>query len=424
MNTSAVDWTIAAHLEYNDKNDVVVVQQQAGEISVTKLDTSAATGQDINHVATFWGINDRGEALVYDPVSKEVSHQTEIASDTRFAYAYRDPNSVRVWFMNDGDKNGNDTLACDGEGSSVTIAAKTNGKAELVDTLCVGRGHHVTTFVGPTAKAGNIPHRAFVSNLKDGVIHVIGNDPNDAVSFLKIIATINLCDPHFEDNADTNIPNNAFPHGMEFSHATGKLYNLNNGYNTVAVIDPLSHEVENSISMKVSSNLLLSRCGNFLIGKGADRKVDPEHVMGRLCVLDARKEEITTVLDIKDFYPSVYRFNPKGDKLYVTAAATGKDVQFDNLRTDIVQIYDTSKLPELSLIKEIKLEECSSGRRPIAFLERGDDAPIVFIPNPTQGSLAIIDGDSDQVINTVSIGDGNIKEFSFSFWNDRAIYGA
>ncbi len=176
--------------------------------------------------------------------------------------------------------------------------------------------------------------------------------------------------------------------------------------------------------MEVSSNLLLSRCGNFLIGKGADRKADPEHIMGRLSVLDARKEEISTVLDIQDFYPSVYRFNPKGDKLYVTAAATGKDAQFDNLRTDMVQVYDTSKLPALRLIKEIKLEPCTSGRRPIAFLERCDQAPIIFVPNPTQGSLAVIDGENDEVVEAVDIGAGGIKEFSFYFWNDRNVYGA
>lgn len=424
MNTATTDWTIAAHLEYNDRNEVVVVEHKGGETAVTRLERGAATGKDINHVPAFWGINERNEALVYDPASKEIERQTVVAADTRFAYAYRDPESVRVWFMNDGDKDGNDTLACGDKAASATIAAKTNGQAERVDTLCVGRGHHVTTFVGPTPKQGNIPYRAFVSNLKDGTIHVIGNDPNDAVSFLKTIATINLCDPRFEDNADTDVPNNAFPHGMEFSPNTGKVYSLNNGYHTVAVIDPLSHEVENTITMEVSSNLLLSRCGNFLIGKGADRKADPEHIMGRLSVLDARKEEISTVLDIQDFYPSVYRFNPRGDKLYVTAAATGKDAQFDNLRTDMVQVYDTSKLPALRLIKEIKLEPCTSGRRPIAFLERGDQAPIIFVPNPTQGSLAVIDGENDEVVEAVDIGAGGIKEFSFSFWNDRNVYGA
>ena len=140
--------------------------------------------------------------------------------------------------------------------------------------------------------------------------------------------------------------------------------------------------------------------------------------------MDAEAGEITTSLDIQDFYPSVYRFNPEGNKLYVTAAATGKDVQLNNLRTDIVQIYDTSNLPALTLTKELKLEPCLSGRRPIAFLEQENTAPIVFIPNPTQGSLTIIDGETDKIIDTVNIGEGDIKEFSFSFWRDRNIYGA
>ena len=423
-NNSTTDWTVACHLDYGDSGEVVVAQQQDGKITSNTLESSPATGGDVSHKLAFLGINERGEALTFNPSSKEISRGTSVAADARFAYAYRDPNSVRIWFMNDGDKDGNDTLCCDGNGSSVTIAAKTNGNAEFVETICVGRGHHVTTFVGPSEKAKGQPERAFVSNLKDGTISVIGNDPNDAVSFLKIIATINLCDPRHENGKNVDVPNNAFPHGMEFSETTGKLYNLNNGYGTVAVIDPMTHEVEDSTPMKGCSNILLSRCGKFLIGKGADRKTNPEHVMGRLCVLDAEAGEIATSMDIQDFYPSVYRFNPEGNKLYVTAAATGKDVQLNNLRTDIVQIYDTSNLPELTLTKELKLEPCLSGRRPIAFLEQKDTAPIVFIPNPTQGSLTIIDGETDEIIDTVNIGEGDIKEFSFSFWRDRNIYGA
>lgn len=422
MTTSATEWTIASHLEYGDHNDIVVAQHKDGKTSVSKIEASTASGKDGNHVATFWGVNDNNEALVFDPENKQVERNPAPVADTRFAYAYRDPSSVRVWFMNDGDKDGNDSLACDA-GSSVTIAAKTDGNAEFVETLCVGRGHHVTAFVGPDAKSANQPHRAFVSNLKDGTIHVIGNDPSDAVSFLKTIATINLGDARYEDG-EVSIPNNAFPHGMEYSSSTGKLYCLNNGYNTIAVIDPMSHEVETTVEMKVSSNLLLSRCGNFLIGKGADRKSNPDHVMGRLSVFDARKNEMVTILDLQDVYPSVYRFNPTGDKLYVTAAATGKGAQAENLRTDMVQVYDTSKLPELTLLKEISVGDCLSGRRPIAFQEREEAAPLVFLADPTQGSMTVIDGESDEIIETVPLSDGDITEFSFSFWRDRDIYGA
>lgn len=421
---NTADWTIVCHLDYGDHGTVSIAKQRNNTISVERLEQSDAAGGDISHKPVFLGVCNEDKAILLNPATKELSYSKSVPTDARFAYAYRDPNTARIWFMNDGDKSGNDSLCCDGKGSSATIISNDSNNAAFVDTLCIDRGHHVTVFSYPDTNNNTVPTRAFLSNLKDGTISVIGNDPNDAISFLKTIATINLCDTRHENDKDTSIPNNAFPHGMEYSSATGKLYNLNNGYNTVAVIDPVNYEVTDSIEMKVSSNLLLSRCGRFLIGKGADRKGNPDHVMGRLSVLDAIKGEIATVLDLEDIYPSVYRFNPSGDKLYVTTAATGKGVQADNLKTGVVQIYDTSALPKLTLIKEVKLEPTDSGRRPIAFQENPDAAPYVFIPNPTQGTLSILDGETDEVINTVEIGDSNIEEFSFSFWHDRTIYGA
>ena len=421
---NSTDWTIACHMDYGQEKSVSLVELRDGELIVTHLPQADALGGDINSCPAFLGVNGKGEALIMDPATQTISNTLAVPADARFAYAYRDPGSNRVWFVNDGDKDGNDTLLCNGQGSSVSIVAKNDDEAVAMETLCIGRGHHMTTFTGPIDGAENIPARAFSSNLKDGTLSIIGNDPNDAVSFLKIIATINLFDPRFEKKGSDDLPNNAFPHGIEFSPLTGKVYNLNNGYGTIAVIDPLSHEVENTIEMKVSSNLLLSRCGRFLIGKGADRKGDPDHVMGRLSVVDVIKGELVTVLDVEDFYPSVYRFNPKGDKLYVTAAATGKGAQAENLKSHIVQVYDTTKLPELTLIKEIEVETTQAGRRPIAILDRPGETPYIFVPNPSHGTLAIIDGERDEIVETVEVGRGDMKEFSFSFWNDRTIYGA
>ena len=423
LSVSMADWAIACHLDYGNSSALAVVRKQGGEIVATSVPVAHAGGGDINHRVAFLGVDERGRPLLHDPVSKETAVADAMPADARFAYAYRDPGSVRVWFMNDGDKNGNDALCCDEGGSSVTIVSKDNGGAVFVETLCVGRGHHVTAFSHPTDSAFGIPHRAFVSNLTDGTISVVGNDPNDAVSFLKVIATVNLCDSRFETDTDVSIPNNAFPHGMAFSPVTGKLYNLNNGYHTVAVIDPFSHEVEKTIPMEVSSNLLLSPCGRFLIGKGADRKGDPEHVIGRLCVLDVVKGEVVHSLDLPDLYPSVYRFGTAGDKLYVTSAATGKNAQRDNLRTDVVQIYDAARLPELVLLREVRLDAADCGRRPIAFLDH-EEGGLVFVPNPTQGTLAVLDGERDDVLATVTVGEGGIQEFSFSFWSDRRLSGA
>ena len=423
MNKAALDWTIVCHLDYSDNGEVAIVEHKDGKTSVNTIPTTAAKGGDYNRRSVFLGVNKLGEALIMNPETKTVERCNEMEADTRYYYGYRDPNSLRFWFTNDGDKDGNDTLNCGDNGGTVTVASKNSSDGEVLETLLIGRGHHVSTFTRPGPDNAHIPERAFVSNLLDGTISVVGNDPSDAVSFLKVITTINLFDPSKEKEGAQDVPNNAFPHGMEFSPVTGKVYNLNNGYGTVAVIDPLSHEVVDTIPMKVSSNLLLSRCGKFLIGKGADRKGNPDHVMGRLQVLDVTQQEVVNSFDIQDFYPSVYRFNPEGNRLYVTAGATGKGAQADNLRTDIVQVYDSSKLPELTLIKEIKLEACQSGRRPIAFLEQDGRAPLIFVPNPTQGSLAVIDGDNHEIIETIDIGQGNMKEFNFSFWLNRDIYG-
>ncbi len=425
MDKSAIDWNIACHLDYgNNKGTVVIVQRKDGKSSVTTLASSPAKGGDFNRRSVFLGVNGQSEALILNPETKVVSASKSVESDCRFYYAYRDPGSVRLWYSNDGDEHGNDTLNCGNNGATVTVASKTNGTGEVLETLLVGRGHHVSAFTHPTASNRHIPHRAFISNLEDGTISVVGNDPSDAITFLKVITTINLFDPRCEKEGAAGVPNNAFPHGMEFSPITGKVYSLNNGYNSVAVIDPISFEVERSVPMEVSSNLLLSRCGKFLIGKGADRKANPDHVLGRLSVLDVTKSEVSTLLDIQDFYPSVYRFNIAGDRLYVTGAATGKGRQLENLHTDIMQIYDTSKLPELNLIQDIKLEPCVTGRRPIVFLQQQESTPLILVPNPTQGSLAVIDGDSHEVIETITLCEESIDEFSFAFWGKPEFFGA
>lgn len=425
MDKSAIDWNIACHLDYgNGTGEVVIIEHKGGQGRVSTLASAPAKGGDFNRRPVFLGADQEGNALVMNPESATVTPSKSVESDARFYYAYRDPGSVRLWYSNDGDENGNDTLNCGDNGATVTVASKTNGSCQVLETLKVGRGHHVSAFSRPTSGNRHIPHRAFISNLEDGTISIVGNDPSDAITFLKVITTINLYDPRCEKEGAAHVPNNAFPHGMEFSPVTGKIYNLNNGYNSVVTIDPVTGEVEKSATMKVSSNLLLSRCGKFLIGKGADRKADPDHVMGRLSVMDVMKNEVVTTLDIQDFYPSVYRFNLAGDRLYVTSAATGKGTQLENLRTAIVQVYDSSRLPELKLMAEIAVEPCLAGRRPIAFLQQQERTPLILIPNPTQGSLAVVDGDSHEVLETIQLTTKSIEEFSFAFWDKPEFYGA
>ena len=160
----------------------------------------------------------------------------------------------------------------------------------------------------------------------------------------------------------------------------------------------------------------------FFIGKGADRKSNDTHVVGRLSVVDAVSQKIISEEDIPDFYPSCYRFNPEGNKLYVTSAATGKGVQKDNLKINTLYIYDVSQLPNMNLIKTLEVGNSDNGRRPISFNTDGSSKR-VFIPNPTDATLSIIDGETNTIIETIKIADTGGKEFNFSFWQN-SIYGA
>ncbi len=363
---------------------------------------------------------EQDNVLLLDPVSKAISAVTDFPRDTFPAYAYLDAENARMWYMNDGDKDtGNDGFNCGDKGASVTVVAQQGAGSRWLKTLCVGRGHHVTTFVGSSA---------FVSNLIDGTISVVGNNAADEDDYLNVIATINLFDAQYESVTHGNvmqpcIPNNAFPHGMVYSSHTGKLYNLNNGYHSIAVIDPVKRLVEERIPMPVSSNLLGSYDGKFLIGKGVDRKSDAEHVIGYLPIFDVDEKVIVNTIILFDIYPSTYRFNASGSKLYVTTATTGKGVQRDNVKTNLLYIFDTSDLPNMPILNVLEVGECQCGRRPIALTAGDLDQHYVFVPNLTDGTVTVISEASNTVIETLALGEKNATEFAFSFWQSN-IYGA
>jgi DNA-binding beta-propeller fold protein YncE len=303
------------------------------------------------------------------------------------------------------------------------VAAGANGAVEVIKSICVGRGHHVPSFTAPSEKHPAMPRRAYVSNLQDGTISVLGNNPADKAGYLAVSGTINLCEPAKEKDGAMQAPNNAFPHGEVYSPVTGRVYNLNNGYGTLAVIDPLRNEIEARVDFKGCSNLLLSPDGRFVIGKGADRKSDPDHVIGRLIVLDAVAGKVAVKLDMKDVYPSTYRFSPDGRRLFVTTATTGKGAQHANLKKSTVLVYDASALPGLRLAQEITVGLADCSRRPIAFLRQKQAIERIFVPNPTDGTLSILDG-AGIPLEAVRVSEQPITELNFSLLGADNIYGS
>jgi len=411
-------WSLVSHLDSDGTGTLTAITETDTGFQQISLTSPTVSGK--KYAPWFLGLTKDNAVILFDPESKTVSTDEKMPIDAYPAYSYRDTHNNRIWFMNDGDKEqGNDALNCGDNGSTVTIFDLGDGNTapQHIKTLCVGRGHHVTTFVSPTDAHPNYPKVAYVSNLLDGSISIVGNDDSNPETYLQIIHTINLAEADKEKSATDNIPNNAFPHGKQLSPHTGKIYSLNNGYGTVAVIDPTTHEIETRIDLKGCSNLLLSPCGKYLVGKGADRKADNSHVLGRLSIIDIEQNKVISELDIPDFYPSTYRFNPSGDKLYVTSAATGKGEQKDNLNMNTLFIYDATQLPQLKLIKTLSVGNADCGRRPIAF-PTDKSANRVFIPNPSDASLTVIDSLSDSIIETFSIASQGGKEFNFSFWSD------
>ncbi len=384
---------------------LAVIDYRQGQARIHTIASEPESDLDKALKPIFVGLSEDRQVVLLDPKSKAIRIQDSFPADAFPAHIYSDPKSSRDWFMNDGDKQtGNDTLNCGDQGSSVTVVDNSNSaEAKYLATICVGRGHHQACFSYPTEHAPQVPSQAYVSNLKDGSISVIGNDPSDPANYLKVIATINLCEPEKEaEMVEPAIPNNAFPHGLAYSPLSGKIYNLNNGYGTIAVIDPLTHAIERRIDFKGHSNLFMTPGGRYLIGRGADRKSDPEHVLAKLTVLDVSDNRITDSLTLPDIYISKYFFNPEGDTLYLTASSSGSPEQQQNLKTDALLMFDMSALPELRLRQELRL---GSPAGTLDFIQQDGKTRLIASSNAGQGEVLLLDADSGEVVERIAVGE-------------------
>jgi len=400
------DFTLGYYAGNRKTGSISVVNRRAGKTSVKTiaLESVSNLAQELKPI--FVGLTEEQRVILLDPESKKIEVRESFPEDAFPAHIYSDPTSERDWFMNDGDKeSGNDRLNCGDNGSSVTVVENTaSSKARFLKTICVGRGHHQATFTYPSKDAPDVPHRAYVSNLKDGTLSVIGNDPNNTSTFLKLLNTINLCEPEKEEGlSEPVIPNNSFPHGIAYSPFTGKLYNLNNGYGTVAIIDPRSNRIVDRIAFKGHSNLFIVPGGRYIIGRGADRKSDSHHVIAKLAVLDLTNNSICNQLELPDIYISKYYFNAEGTKLYLTTSSSGSPEQQANIKSDALLVVDITLLPKLKLAKELRLG-ASSGS--LAFLKTNGSTGLVFSSNSEDGSVAIIDGVKDEVVGTIPVTTG------------------
>ena len=403
MSNASQDFTLAYYSGNRKTGAIAVISRENGELSVKQLGVEAETDVAKALKPIFVGLTENHQVVTLDPRSKEIRLSDAFPTDAFAAHIYADPNSSRDWLMNDGDKeSGNDTLNCGDKGSSVTVIANSNSsEAEFIATICVGRGHHQANFSYPSPDAPDVPNQTYISNLIDGSLSVIGNEPESA-DYLKVIASINLGEADKEKSGSAEMPNNAFPHGLAYSPVSGKVYNLNNGYGNVAVINPATHEIEERFAFKGHSNLFASPCGRYIIGRGADRKSDAKHVIAKLSVYDVVSKEITDSVELQDIYISKYFFNADGGKLYLTTSASGNDEQTANAKANALLSFDLSALPKIKLANE---RDLGAPAGTLDFLQQDGKTTHVFSSNAGNGEIVILDGETDEVIERVKAGE-------------------
>lgn len=404
--SSAHGFTLGYYAGNRKTGSVSVVGRDGGATRIDALPVEPETGLAAELKPIFVGLTEDRRVILLDPKSKEIRLGAGFPADAFPAHIYSDPNSDRDWFMNDGDKEtGNDRLNCGEGGSSVTVVEKTSSaRARFLKTICVGRGHHQAAFTYPSAQAPHVPHRAYISSLKDGTLSAIGNDPADPATYLKVIATLNLCEIDKEkDMAEPAVPNNAFPHGLAYSPLSGKLYNLNNGYGNVAVIDPATNRIEGRFPFKGHSNLFMAPGGRYIIGRGADRKSDPEHVIAKLTAFDVVENRIVGTLELPDIYISKYYFNPEGTRLYLTTSSSGSPEQQANIKADALLVLDLTALPALKLARELRLGSPSGS---LAFVQAGGATALVCSSHAEDGAVVMIDGARDEIVETLAVPGG------------------
>ena len=405
-NGKAVDFSLAYYSSDRKTGAISIVSRSAGETTVQPLTVLPESGLDKAAKPVLVGVTGQRDVVVLDPRTKALSLLPGLPGDGFPAHVYSDPSSNRDWFMNDGDKEtGNDVLNCGDNGSSVTVVENTaSADARFLATICVGRGHHQANFTFPSDTAPDVPATAYISNLKDGTLTAIGNDPANPDTYLKVIATINLCELDKEEGMTAPaVPNHAFPHGLVYSKVTGKLYNLNNGYGTIAVIDPRTNTIESRVSAKGFSNLFASPCGRYVFCRGADRKSDPDHVVAKLAVMDAATLEVLDSVDLADIYISKYFFNPEGGKLYLTTSTSGSPEQQANLKHDALLVFDLGALPRLQLTREVRL---GTPAGTLDFVVKAGRTELVLSSNSDEGAVAVICGRTEEVLEKIPVTDG------------------
>jgi YVTN family beta-propeller protein len=361
-----------------------------------------------------------GVALI-DPLSgAKPIFETILPTGERPVHIYRDAvDGEVIWSMNDGNATtGIDSINCSAQAvGSVSVLHNSHLGAggevpKLEKTLCLGVGHKVAAFSRPTASDATIPKRTFITNEKSGEMSVIGNDAASG-TYLTVINKIDLCDKDKEPtkscDSDVATPNASSPHGIAWSIATGKVYSRQEGYENVVEVDPDTMQVVRKVNIAPFTSSGISSDGKFLLLRATDTATDPDHVLGKLGVIDltANPLAVTTFPDLQDLAPGSFKFSPDGTKLYLTQSNDNTGLtaaQQANLKRDKLVVLNTAALPAVpTMTAEIDLLPSPSGHRLDLHVHDGT-LKHIWVTNSDDNSVSVINAASNQLVQRVAVG--------------------
>lgn len=375
----------------------------------------------------------------------------------RPAHIYRDPIDGQVmWTMIDGDPTTglDDVAATIPDTNTVVDCSATGGGAvtiihnshiptgglvpEIIGKVCLyAKGHKVTAFSSGTGG----PKRAFVSSEVSGEIAVIDNEPTIGGAanpdYLKLINRIDLCDSAKElDPLTCNLevgfpvttaftPNNSTPHGIRFSKASKKIYSIQEGYHTIAEIDPDTLAVTRTLDLagRPYTSYGITPDGKYLFLRGVDTTTNVNSLLGKTAIVDLVNNPldpfvITQFTDLQNIVPAGFKFAPDGKRLYMLASntATGAGVQLGSQLKNILLEFDTTGFPaQPTLLRNISLE-VTAGNHSFDIYADGPagagSAKYIVVSNGTgQNSVSIINATNNSVPKQnvpVGVGAGTI----------------
>jgi hypothetical protein len=337
-----------------------------------------STGTANNHI--FANLTDSNKVAVLNIDSSGARLAKYIDAGSRPVHIYQD-STGKIWSMNDGNSGvDNINSACNtaSVGSVTVIKDGAKGAADadagtLLKHICVGKGHHKAIFT-------TSPQRAFVSSITDNTISVIDNEPTSS-SYLTVISTLSL-------------GTGAGPHGFSYSSVSGNVYISAQTAGTVIAVNP-STLAMTTISTPKSGPSTASPNGQYIALPGKDTTTDTSHVIGKVTILNVSTNAFTTV-SVTDVSPDHMMFNSDGTRLYVASAQAGSGNQVTNLKQNVLLVYDSSNLPNLTFLTEVVVGNANSGNRHITAAAHGSMMHI-FVP-AGDGILYTV----DSMTNTVS----------------------